>query len=146
MPLMIMDNRKRPVRVATTVGHTFVFQPDKPMLIPEHCVSRCLQAGARFVDDADNALLEEPEREKLSINRQMELMVELLREMYAKHRDYAEHFGSNNLPKATFVNEHLSSKHGSRFQFAAPEVARAWRQVRDEARARQSGTTTAEEA
>ena len=134
MPLMIMDNRTRPVRVATTVGHTFIFQPNNALMIPENCVGRCIQAGARFVDDADNTLLETPERQKLSIQRQSELMVELLKEMLANHKDYVEHFGSNNAPKTAFVNETLSKKHGARFQFGSMEVGRAWRQVRDDAR------------
>jgi hypothetical protein len=146
MPLMIMDNRSKPVRVATTVGHTFLFRPNEPLMVPDHCVGRCVQAGARFVNDGDNTLLETPERQKLSIQRQIELMGELLRDMLVNHRQYVDHFGSNNMPKVAFVNDTLAEKHGGRFQFGSPEVYKAWRQVREEVRADKAKAAVAEEA
>lgn len=146
MPLMIMDNRQRPVRVATTVGHTFVFEPNQAVMVPDNCIGRCIQAGARFVNDADNTLLDNPEREKLSIQRQLELAGELLADMLRDHEQYREHFGSNNLPKPAFVNETLQKRHGGRWQIGAPEVYRIWRQVRDAERAKATGKAVPEQA
>lgn len=65
MPAMHMPQRTRPFRVATTLGHTFIFNPGESLAVPDDCVAICMQHGAIPVDpEALNALEAREESKK----------------------------------------------------------------------------------
>jgi len=120
---MYMPQRTRPVRVATTLGHTFIFHPNEPVMVPASCVSIAMQHGAVPVDNADLAQITADEAappRAPSVEERQKLLTEMFEKLFADQSGYRDAFTAAGRPNTYWLERQLN------VDLSASEVHSLW--------------------